>query len=67
MERVAIDEVEGSVDFDGKVFFDGVLFLETSDFDPFATPDVKCPMSVSTLDEADLLDAPPPLPCLELT
>lgn len=68
MERVATDW--GS-DFVGNAFFDelldGVLFLEPSAFDPLATPDVRCPMRVSTL-EADLLDEPPLLlPCFELT
>lgn len=68
MERVA---TEGGSDFVVNAFFDepldGVLFLELSAFDPLATPDVRCPMSVSTL-EADLLDEPPLLlPCLELT
>lgn len=72
IERVAATELEEGSDLDGNVFFDepppplDVLFLELSNFAPFATPDVKCPIKVSTLG-ADLFDEPPFPLCLELT
>lgn len=63
------EATEVGSDFIENVFFDeppAVLFLLLSDLEPLPlTPDVKCPMRVSTF-EADLPEEPPPT-CLELT